>query len=237
MIQNKYSTIMKRKTIILLLLITISIQSIAQRKKAEFLDTLGNKADFLTFMSIYNTGKFRLSTDNSNKKVRYVKWERYNQAEIDSVLENTKTRILMPEKTGMAFNYSQFKDVNGNTFDSEYLKGKILVINFWFVGCGPCEIEMPELNKLVNQYKDNKEVVFISFSRSSESKTRQFLNRKKFNYPTVAMDEALRNEFKISAYPTNYVIDKNGTFYFASKGVGAGSVTLINKAIQEQLRQ
>lgn len=224
---------MKCNTIILLILTTLSTQSLGQKKKTEYLDTLGNKADFMTFMSIYNTGKYKWSYDNSNERIRYIKWERYNQTQIDSVLRQTEAKVLIPEKIGTKFNYSKFKDVNGNTYDREFLKGKILVINFWFVGCGPCEIEMPELNELVNHYKDNKEIVFLSFSRSSESKTRQFLARKKFNYPTVSMDEALRNEFRISVYPTNYVIDKNGVYYFASKGISAGSVTLINKKIQE----
>lgn len=226
---------MKCNTIIFLILTMLSTPSLGQKKKTEYLDTLGNKADFMTFMSIYNTGKYKWSYDNSNERIRYIKWERYNQTQMDSVLRQTETKVLIPERIGTKFNYSQFKDVNGNTYDREYLNGKILVINFWFVGCGPCEIEMPELNELVNHYKDNKEIVFLSFSRSSESKTRQFLSRKKFNYPTVSMDEALRNEFRISVYPTNYVIDKNGVYHFASKGISAGSVTLINKAIHELL--
>ena len=226
---------MKGKTIIFLLVTTMSVQSFGQKKKVEYLDTLGNKADFMTFMSIYNTGKYRWSYDNSNEKIRYIKWQRYNQAAVDSVLRQTESKVLIKEKIGTKFNYLGFRDVNGNTYSEEDLKGKILVINFWFVGCGPCEIEMPELNELVNQYKGNSDIVFISFSRSSESKTRQFLTRKTFNYPAVSMDETLRNEFKIPVYPTNYVIDKNGTYSFASKGISAGSVTLIDKAIQELL--
>lgn len=226
---------MKSKTIILFLLTTLTIQSFGQKKKVEYLDTLGNKADFMTFMSIYNTGRYKWSYDNSNEKIRYITWARNNQIEIDSILRQTESKVLIAEKIGTKFNYLEFKEISGNTFDAENLKGKILVINFWFVGCGPCEIEMPELNELVNQYKDHKNIVFISFSRSNESKTRQFLNRKKFNYPAVSMDETLRNEFKISVYPTNYVIDENGIYQFASKGIGAGSVTLINNKISELL--
>jgi len=226
---------MKVNTIIFLLLTTASIESLGQKKKFEYLDTLGNKADFMTFMSIYNTGKYKWIYDNSNEKIRSIKWIRYTTLQIDSVLRQTKEKILIQEKIGTKFNYREFKDVNGITYTDRELKDKILVINFWFVGCGPCEVELPELNELVNQYKDNKDIVFISFSRSSESKTRQFLNRKAFNYVTVSMDETLKNEFKISVYPTNYVIDKLGTYQFASKGISAGSVTLINKAIQDLL--
>lgn len=226
---------MKSKTIIFLLLATVSIQCFAQKKKVGYLDTLGNKADFMTFMSIYNTGKYKWKYDNSNEKIRYIRWERNNQIEIDSVLKQAENKLLISEKIGTTFNYPEFKDLSGNTYNVNDLKGKILVINFWFVGCGPCEIEIPELNELVNQYKDNEAVVFISFSRSSESKTRHFLSRKKFNYPTASMDETLKKEFQISFYPTNYVIDKEGKYQFASKGIGVGSVTLINNKIKELL--
>lgn len=44
-------------------------------------------------------------------------------------------------------------DINGNEYSLESLKGKIIVLNFWFVECKPCVQEMPELNELVEIYK------------------------------------------------------------------------------------
>ena len=60
-------------------------------------------------------------------------------------------------------------DINGNTISLESLKGKIVVINFWFVECKPCIMEIPELNKIVDLYKD-KEVVFLGFATNEQSK-------------------------------------------------------------------
>jgi hypothetical protein len=73
----------------------LSIQSFAQRKKVEYLDTLAHRADFMTFISIYNTGKYKWAYDNSNEKIRYIKWERYNLLEIDSILRKTKSKVLI----------------------------------------------------------------------------------------------------------------------------------------------
>jgi len=50
-------------------------------------------------------------------------------------------------------------DMNGNSYSLGILKGKVVVINFWFVECKPCVIEMPELNEIVEKYK-SEEVVF-----------------------------------------------------------------------------
>ena len=44
-------------------------------------------------------------------------------------------------------------DLLGNAYSIDKLKGKLIVINFWFVECKPCIMEMPDLNKLVEKYK------------------------------------------------------------------------------------
>ena len=54
-------------------------------------------------------------------------------------------------------------DMNGKTYSLSSLKGKIVVINFWFVECKPCLIEMPDLNEIVEKYK-SEEVVFLAFA-------------------------------------------------------------------------
>ena len=54
-------------------------------------------------------------------------------------------------------------DIEGNEYSLNSLKDKIIVLNFWFVQCEPCVREIPELNNLVEKYKD-KDVVFIAFN-------------------------------------------------------------------------
>ena len=55
------------------------------------------------------------------------------------------------------------KDIQGNKKSLNSLKGKIIILNFWFIECKPCVREMPELNNLVKKYK-NDNVEFIGFS-------------------------------------------------------------------------
>jgi thiol-disulfide isomerase/thioredoxin len=54
------------------------------------------------------------------------------------------------------------RDINNENLTLKKMKGKVFVINFWFIGCPPCCKEIPELNTLVDHYKDNKDVVFIA---------------------------------------------------------------------------
>lgn len=226
---------MRKLFFLSLLLLNINLV-VAQKKKAVFLDTLGKETNFIGMMSIYNTGRYKQVIDESNEKIRYLTWKKATPQQIDSAVEKTKTKFLLPDKLGTAYQYFDYADINGKTISLGEQKNKILVINFWFVGCGPCEIEMPELNALVEKYKKNDNVIFLSFSRSPTTKTIKFLEKKPFRYHTMVMTEELRNQFKISIYPTNYVIDKNGVHHFASKGIGAGSIHIMDSYIQSALR-
>jgi tetratricopeptide (TPR) repeat protein len=51
-------------------------------------------------------------------------------------------------------------DLQGKTIRLADLKGKIVVINIWGIGCGPCIAEMPRLNELVKKYSNRKDIVF-----------------------------------------------------------------------------
>lgn len=90
------------------------------------------------------------------------------------------------------------------------LKGKIVVINFWFTTCAPCVAEMPALNKLKEDYK-TKDVVFIAFGRDDTQTIKDFLKSTDFNYHLVSSDFDLTKDYcLIGGWPTNMVLDKNG---------------------------
>lgn len=98
------------------------------------------------------------------------------------------------------------------------LKGKIVVINFWFESCAPCIAELPALNKLAAEYAD-KDVVFIAFGRDSESEIKNFLSSRKFNYKMVSGKFDISMEYcVISGWPMNMVLDKKGIVRYIKAG-------------------
>ncbi len=52
-----------------------------------------------------------------------------------------------------------------------------MVLNFWFIGCAPCRVEMPGLNQLVSEFK-GKDVVFIAFATDAAEDLQTFLKEK-----------------------------------------------------------
>jgi thiol-disulfide isomerase/thioredoxin len=99
--------------------------------------------------------------------------------------------------------------LNGQKLDLAALKGKLVVLNFWFIACGPCQAEMPGLNTLVTEFKD-KGVVFIAFATDQEKELREFLKTKAFNYQIIPSAEALNQKFDIRLWPTHIILNREG---------------------------
>lgn len=100
---------------------------------------------------------------------------------------------------------------------SEY-RGKTVFLNFWATWCPPCRGEMPHIEDLYKEYNKNKdEVVILGVAspnlgnEGSEEDIKEFLNQNKYNFPVVMdKDGALAYQYGISAFPTTFIIDKDG---------------------------
>jgi thiol-disulfide isomerase/thioredoxin len=111
-----------------------------------------------------------------------------------------------------------FKTLDGREAKLADLKGKVVVLNFWFIGCAPCRVEIPGLNKLVEEYK-SKDVVFLGFASDEEELLREFLKENPFKYEIVPRGGTAANLFGVSVYPTHIIIDKAGAVaYFLTGG-------------------
>jgi peroxiredoxin len=101
------------------------------------------------------------------------------------------------------------ESLDGKPYDLSTLRGKVVVVNFWFIGCAPCRVEMPGLNQLVAEFKD-KDVVFLALALDSADDLRKFLKTTAFNYTVIADAEGISRSYEVSAFPTHVVIDKKG---------------------------
>lgn len=124
------------------------------------------------------------------------------------------------------------KDIYGKELSLRELTDKIIVINFWFIECRSCILQMSELNNLVDKYKD-KDVVFLGFSVSDKTEINYFLNTHIFKYNIVADCKNLLMTYNVNTFPTNIVIDKNAKItYFESGGSADTSIRNLDKAIE-----
>ena len=100
-------------------------------------------------------------------------------------------------------------DLNGKKWNSKELRGKTIVINFWFTACKPCIAEMVYLNKLVEENKDSS-VVFIAPAPENETQIKKFLKKYEFDYNITASSTDFITSMNIENFPTHLVVDKEG---------------------------
>ncbi len=117
--------------------------------------------------------------------------------------------------------------MNGQNFDLEVLKGKVVVLTFWSTRCPICAGEIPNLNRLAEQYK-GKDVVFLGLTTEDPNRVNVFLRSKPFNF------NILPNSFGVllkyadkdgqgrinMPFPSFYVINQSGQIEMRTSGYG-----------------
>lgn len=140
---------------------------------------------------------YRLPKDLDNGISKIIKNDSYRAFELFK-LEGTK----FPDFT--------VTDVNGIKYNNAKFEGKTTVIKTWFINCKPCIAEMPELNKLVDMYK-NKDVQFLSLATDEKKPLLNFLKKNEFKYDVLPnQKDLIQNELKLTAYPTHLVVNEKG---------------------------
>ena len=109
---------------------------------------------------------------------------------------------------------------NGTTYQlSELLKEKkAVVLNFWFLNCGPCKMEFPFLQEAYDEYKDKIEVLAINPVDGTNDKITAYAQENGLTFPMAVGDVKWQNSFVLTAYPTTVVIDRYGTVAMIHKG-------------------
>ncbi|MGH9821019.1 MAG: peroxiredoxin family protein [Pyrinomonadaceae bacterium] len=104
--------------------------------------------------------------------------------------------------------------INGKFLKAGDLKGKVVVFNFWFIGCPGCMEELPKLNSLAAKYHDNGNVQFIAVAPNTAQELRQFLAQQKFDYQMIGSGTSVIDLFNFIGFPRNIVIGKDGKIVY-----------------------
>lgn len=115
---------------------------------------------------------------------------------------------------------ASFTNVNGESVKLADLKGKVVVINFWATWCPPCIIEMPSLDKLALDQKDNENLVFmaVEVDRNIE-KAAKFMAKNKYALPLYTLNDDLPEELQTNSIPMTVVLDKQGAIVVKHTGM------------------
>ena len=203
-------------------------------------DTEGNLISFTDFMAMMNKGGYVPQPVFDEKgEIKEIILRKSDDPEIQQNDTIPASAPPLPkkfsEKIGTEAPSFSISDINGKSYKEGFFKGKVVVINFWFIACKPCVMEMPELNKVVEKFKSREDVVFIAPTFDPKEKVAKLLKNHEFKY-NIATDLAeLVNRFGVYVFPTHFIIDKQGRFHSiflgANPEIGHQIETAINDAL------
>jgi len=137
-------------------------------------------------------------------------------------------------------------DQFGNSHTLSEYKGKTVFLNFWATWCGPCRMEMPYIQQVYEDYGSNSgDVIILGVANPKteehpnnsdvvQNEIEGFLSENGYTYPVVMdLDGSVFATYGIQAFPTTFMIDKNGNVY----GYAPGSLSedIIRSIIQQTI--
>jgi len=125
-------------------------------------------------------------------------------------------------------------DLSGNAINPSGYKGKVLLVNFWAAWCIPCRDEIPQFMVLEEKYRARGlESIGISMD-DPESTLRDFCREYKVNYPIVAGNQKIAEEFGgVLGLPTTFLIGRDGLIH--ARHAGAADFPKLEHEIQALL--
>jgi len=143
---------------------------------------------------------------------------------IGGAVNRVKALISQPsmEEKGEAIAESDFdwklKDIHGNIVNLKKSKGKVIFINLWATWCPPCVGEMPEIQKLYDEYKDNPGIDFYLITDDDETKIKNFIAKRGYTFPVYKSMSMTPVAFRVRSIPTTFLISKSGKIVIKKTG-------------------
>jgi peroxiredoxin len=101
-------------------------------------------------------------------------------------------------------------ELNGKSWTLKELRGKVVLVNFWATWCPPCRKEMPDLQTLYSQFKDQG-LVILAISDEDAGKVKPFVAKQKVTYP-ILLDPGrkVHELFEVVGIPKTFIYDRDG---------------------------
>ena len=115
-----------------------------------------------------------------------------------------------PTEELMAIDFS-LKDLSGRETTLSSFAGKVVFLNFWATWCGPCRAEIPSMEQLYAELRDEGFTIVAVNSQELENQVSAFVKESGMSFP-VLLDSTgkVGAVYSVRAIPTTYIIDSRG---------------------------
>lgn len=168
-----------------------------------------------TPMEIFRDSDGNLISNNEFVDIRMANFLS-RDATIVTILDDGRKefRLQKVPQEGMTAPTPVVKTLDGKFISLAELRGKVVVLNFWFIGCTACRAQKPKLNELRAKFINEPDVVFLAMTPDPAADVKRYLAKEPFNYIHAAEAEAELKQFVFEGYPKNIVISRSGEMVY-----------------------
>jgi len=136
------------------------------------------------------------------------------------------TAILRPGYPAPDFS---FADLEGKSHKLSDYRGKVVLLDFWVINCGPCQIDAPRVAEAYAQlHPKGLEIIGINGDDTAEA-VKEFMGQKKMTWTQTVQEKwegPIHNLYRFDSWPTYYLIGKDGTIIAKQNGDGVSLAVL-----------
>ncbi|RLQ21347.1 TlpA family protein disulfide reductase [Seongchinamella sediminis] len=116
-------------------------------------------------------------------------------------------------------------------------RGDVVYLSFWASWCVPCRLEMPHLQSLWEQHRDQGfEVIGINVDEDPEA-ARQFARDHGIEFPLVRdADRSVATAYRVVGYPSHYLVGRDGRVHFSALGFTEDDALAVTSEVELLLR-
>ncbi len=134
-----------------------------------------------------------------------------------------------PNKTLPTFELS---DLSGKTWRLKEMEGKTVLISVWATWCGPCQAELPELEKFFQKMKGRSDIQVLTFDIDEDlGLVAPYLKEKGYTFPVLPAFSTVVTLLDGFAIPQNWLVDPHGIWRWQQIGYGGGTEADFEKEI------
>lgn len=162
----------------------------------------------------------------------YAKQLGYNKARIQKDVNSLRSAHSKPAPD---FNLGLY--TSSGKAKLEDFKGKVVLLTFWFPGCGPCRGEFPHFQHVINKFKGQPvSYVGINVTPSQDPYVLPFMKGTGYSFiPLRGNSDWAWEHYKVRGEPTNFLIDQNGQIIFSNFRIDGNNEETLELMIKELL--
>jgi len=123
--------------------------------------------------------------------------------------------------------------LDGSKFNLDAMGGRVVLIDFWATWCGPCNAELPHMQKIAKEFAGQPLVIISVSWDSDEAKWKDFIQKHEMTWVQYRdADHKLSEQFGIEGIPHYFTIDSDGVLTAEMMGSGSDVEGKLKKLIK-----